>query len=122
MSKRSSYRTVSNNVINPNQNVCALHVAKALGVAAEVRYLHTAQDVFRAARLKYSVRSVATAVKSKTVGGARKHMTDIAAEFFIVVVAGHVLLLDTDGQTIVDTDPRKRDARKIKHVMACYPK
>tara|TARA_R100000027_G_scaffold3528_1_gene3230 strand:+ start:47 stop:559 length:513 start_codon:yes stop_codon:yes gene_type:complete len=46
----------SNNADNPNQNICALAVAEAFGVADDVRYLHVRSDTIRALRKKYTVR------------------------------------------------------------------
>jgi len=47
----------SNNSENPNQNICARAVAYALDVDKEVRYLHTLNDLIKAARKKWTVRS-----------------------------------------------------------------
>jgi len=59
----------------------------------------------------------------RTVGAARAKLsavalaeTDIIA--FIVTVVGHVLVVDREGLTVVDTAPRKRDRRKIMGVVA----
>lgn len=119
---RAGKRSRSNNPHNPNKNICTQALCVYLGVAEAVRYLHTIGDVKRAARVKYSVRSVLSSIKSKTVGGARKHLHDIGAEYFICWVDGHVVLLGTDGDTLIDTDPRVRDRRKLIGIWACYPK
>jgi hypothetical protein len=120
---RQTLKARSNNAANPNQNVCAQAVARALGVADAVRYLHTAEDLHRAARTRYSVRSVKSALKARTVGAARKRMPEVEGSHgFIVVVPGHVLLLDRNGRTVVDTDPRKRDGRRMVMVHALYSK
>lgn len=120
---RQAHKANSNNSRNPNQNVCAQRVAQALGVADQVRYLHTIEDMKRAVQKRYSMRSVATAVKSKTVGGARKNMPKVkGALYFVVHVPGHVLLLDHNGKTIVDTAPRKRDRRQMYGVYGVYRK
>lgn len=119
---RQALKASSNNPVNPNQNVCALMVARSLRVENEVRYLHTLDDLHRAARTRFSVRSVKSAVKADTVGAARRNMPQIGALGFIVYVEGHVLLLDAQGQTLVDTDPRKRDKRRILKVHGLYPK
>ena len=122
MTARQKERSKSNNKDNTNKNICALRVAQALGVAKDTRYLHNVKDMIYAARKAYTVRSRMSNVKGKTVGGARAKMIDMATEHstavgFIVIVKGHVLLIDKMGSTIVDTDPRQRDKRKI---MACY--
>lgn len=119
---RTELKARSNNAANPNQNVCAHIVARALGVADAVRYLHTADDIRRAARTRFSVRSVKTAAKARTVGAARRNLADIGALGFIVIVEGHVLLLDAEGNTIVDTDPRIRDKRRILEIHGLYRK
>ena len=122
MPNRAKYRELSTSVSNKNKNPCATAVAEYLGVADLVRYLHTYDDVKRAVAKKFSVRSVKTYVKSSTAGGARKKMSEIGAEYYIVWVAGHVLLMDKFGKTIVDTSPRKRDCRKILGIHGVYRK
>lgn len=122
MSYREQMRAESNNAQNSNKNVCALKVAEALGVSQSQRYFHNIEDVKRAAGKRFSVRSVKSAVKSNTAGGARKAMKDIPAVAFIVWVPGHVLLMDADGKTLVDTAPRKSDRRKLLGVWGVYPK
>jgi len=102
----------SNNSVNPNKNVCVYHVANALGVAAKVRYLHLMDDLIRAARTIYTVRSRKSSVKGNTVGKIRRQLSALGARYYIVGVPGHVLLLDSQGNTIVDTASRKRDKRK----------
>ena len=54
---RDRRKRYSNNSENPNQNVCAHHVAHCLGVKEKVRYLHNLGDLLRAARKKWNVRS-----------------------------------------------------------------
>ena len=125
MTTRQHYRNKSNNSVNSNKNICGLAVAKALGVEGTTRYLHTKTDIVRAIRTKFKVRSRLSNVKDKTVGASRKKLVDIANKMgednlvwgFLIMVEGHVLLLDADANTFVDTDPRQRDKRKIK---ACY--
>jgi len=112
----------SNNPDNPNQNICAMRVCQALGVADQVRYLHTISDVKRAAGKRFSVRSVKSAAKSNTVGGARSNLKAVGALAYIVHVEGHVLLLNADGESVVDTDARKRDRRKMLGVWGVYAK
>ena len=122
MSLRAAARQASNNPDNPNQNICALRVAQYFGVENSQRYLHHAGDVFRAIGSRFSVRSVQSRM-AKTVGGSRQSMAKIAATdstivAFVVVVAGHVLVCNRDGKTIVDTAPRKNDRRKLRFVRA----
>jgi hypothetical protein len=74
----------SNNPDNPNQNKCAQAVAKWLGVADKVRYLHSIHDVVRAARTRFTVRSRLSEAKKLlpkkklTVSQFRKIAQDIS--------------------------------------------
>jgi hypothetical protein len=121
---RQAQKEASNNKRNPNQNVCAQAVARSLGVADDVRYLHTIEDLKRAVGKRWSCRSVKSSLKSKTAGGSRKAMKahDQGAMFYVMWVPGHVLLMDRDGDTIVDTAPRKADRRKVLGCWGVYPK
>lgn len=115
---RSQHKTKSNNPLNPSQNLCALRVAQYLGVNGLVTYLHTINDLVRAARKVYTVRSRKSSVRANTVGKARKSLSNLDGKYYMIIVKGHVLLLDTNGTTIIDTDPRIRDKRKITHIYA----
>lgn len=117
MKIRAKYRSTSNNATNANKNICGLAVATALGVANNVNYLHTMDDIVRASRTKYTTRSRLSKLgKSKSIGKARAKMAAMSDENtvgFLIGIAGHVLLADAQGKTIVDTDSRKRDRRAV---------
>lgn len=128
---RQALRSSSNNPTNPNQNSCAYAVARVLMVDDEVRYLHTWGDMLRAVRKLWSMRSVASVVgitkNDKSVGAVRADLLKHAAQHrdvtsYVVRVDGHVLLIGRDGNTMVDTDPRKRDRRKVLNVYGVYVK
>ena len=87
----------------------------------------TGQNVWPGAlrRAGFGVRSRMSHLRSKerTVGGARARMRTIADNepgiiAFIVRVPRHVLVIDRSGITVVDTAPRKRDARRIVGLFA----
>jgi hypothetical protein len=120
---RLKFKENSNNTANQNQNICALAVAQYLRVDKKVRYLHKLPDLIRAARFDFKVVSRMTAAKAKgkSVGAIRKNLAAIGAMLFIVRVDGHVMLLHGNGETLIDTAPRKRDRRKVTHVYAIYP-
>ena len=125
MTTRAKARSASNNLANGNKNICGLAVAQALGVHEETRYLHTVDDVVYAARKRFTVRSRGSQVNGKSVGKMRSKLAKLAAQVegckgFIIRVKGHVLLLNTEGKTTVDSDPRQRDARKITHCFIVY--
>lgn len=118
---RKVYKNKSNNEMNNNKNICVLAVAEALGVDKETRYLHTMTDIVRAARNKYTVRSRKSTLKGETIGQLRKSIISKGdAICYIVRVPNHCMLLNSKGETVVDTDPRKRDKRKISHIYGVY--
>lgn len=125
---RQVMRDRSNNPKNPNKNACGLAVASALGVADVTRYLHTWEDLQRAIRSMYSLRSVKTAVRVKpytTLGSIRKSLQEHnksadACMAYVAHVDGHVLLLSHEGKTIIDTAPVKRDRRKVLNIYGVY--
>jgi hypothetical protein len=71
---------------------------------------------------------------TKSVGQARKIIAQINRDApdinkwgdpigtrYMIRVEKHALLLDYDGRTIVDTDPRVRDRRKVLDIRAVFP-
>ena len=126
--ERAYHRATSNNPRNRNKNVCGLAVAAALGVQDKTRYLHTWGDLQRAIRTTWSFRSVKSALRvtpnETSVGAMRKairnHNPEGTLMSYVVMVQGHVIMLNSDGSTAVDTDPRKRDCRKVKAVYGVY--
>ena len=123
---RKRFKAGSNNDTNPDQNICTLAVARWAGVQNNVRYLHTYDDLKRALRSRFSVRSVKSALgKAKTVGAARKEIANLFSERDDLVgvyisVPGHAMLIGPDGKTIIDTAPRTRDRRRILHATGIY--
>ena len=39
---------------------------------------------------------------------------------YVIRVEGHVLMIDRNGKTLVDTAPRKRDRRKVLDITGIY--
>lgn len=115
----------SNNPDNPNKNICALAVAKALQVDSNVRYLHTVCDIVRAAKTRYNVRSKNT-LAGLTVSDIRTKLSELLNSgidttlAYIVRVDEHAILLSADGETLVDTDPQVTDNRMITHIFEVY--
>jgi hypothetical protein len=60
----------------------------------------------------------AVRVRIKRKGVNKSSMSDPTA--YVVMVDHHVLMLDQQGNTIIDTDPRERDARKIHKIYGVY--
>ena len=76
-------------------------------------------------RFGYNVRSRQSAFKkAKTVSSLKKAIakyTDHTKNtLYYVHVCGHVLLLDSNGNVLVDTDPRQRDRRQVLNVKAVF--
>jgi hypothetical protein len=65
--------------------------------------------------------------KESTVGAARGKLALIAEQeplvlAFVIRVRGHVLIVGRTGHTLVDTDPRKNDRRKVENLYAIMHK
>jgi len=109
-----------------SKTVCVTTVLTALGVPiGNFKYTwngkkNTWKQILN--RHGFSVRSrLSRLPKGCTVGKARKFIAklqDPPGTFYAVSVQGHLLLLGNEGQTLIDTAPRKRDARKIVGISA----
>jgi hypothetical protein len=77
-------------------------------------------------RFDWSVRSRKSSLLkgTKTVGSVRRAIasyTDYTEDcMYLLHVMGHVLLLNSKGETVVDTAPRKVDRRKVYNVVAIF--
>jgi glutamate dehydrogenase/leucine dehydrogenase len=82
------------------------------------------EDLVLTMRTKYTVRSRESQVRGKTIGQIRAKLPKLAEEVnaiaFIARVKGHVMALDVAGKTMVDTDPRQRDKRRVTHLYVVY--
>ena len=120
----------SNNPDNPNKNLCVLEVAQFLGVDNEAKYLHYPMDIVLAARKSGKLITSHLTYKVgrfNTVGGIRKKLSEIAEKQknsigFLLYLEEHVILLDSNGKTIVDTDPRIKDRRAILGIWQFFSK
>ena len=85
---------------------------------------HTYLNVLR--RFGWAVRSRKSALLkgTKTVGSVRREISgysDYTEDVvYLIHVKGHVMLLNANGDTIVDTDPRKVDRRRVFNVVAIF--
>lgn len=127
-SARKKQIAESNNAQNRNKNVCALAVAKILGVDGATKYLHTWSDLSRAIRWMWSFRSVKSAVgmrKGDTVGKLRAKLAknygkDPKLYLYVAMTPEHVIVLGPKGETLIDTAPKKRDVRPVLKVYGVY--
>lgn len=106
---------------------CATATLNFFGVTGVTWNARTQENVWENTlrRAGYAVRSRSSKLgkRTSTVGSARKKIAEIAdAEpaivAFIARVDRHVLVIGRDGQTLVDTDPRKNDRRKLRGLVA----
>ena len=116
------------------KSVCVTAVLTALGVPLKsFHYTGKIGDGKRSAILNrngFACRSRLSKIgKNTSVGQARKKITKLnegaSVNYMVVVSYGrsaHLMLLDNEGKTLVDTDPRKVDKRRIQEVHAVYKK
>ena len=105
------------------KTVCTSSVLAYFGIApSEYNYSQYIRDINRVLRSKgFSVRSRFSSVvtkKFKTVGAIRERVKalNVPSGAFYVGVSGHVLVMDREGNTIIDTSPRKRDKRQVLEI------
>lgn len=109
---------------------CASAVLNFFGVQGATWNERTQRNIWPGAlrRNGFSVRSRMSALgKCSTVGKARKKIKEIADGdagiiAFIATVDGHVLVIDRNGKTTVDTNPKARDQRKLFAFAAVWAK
>lgn len=125
-------RTAAGKMQSQAKTVCTSHVLAAFGICSST-YHYSGQFAQRAAILRrngYAVRSRMSRLgKRKTVGAARSIIPFMGdppgSRYELVLVYGdsrHAILLDQQGKTIVDTDPREADRRRVVAIHAIYPK
>ena len=112
------------------KTACATAVIRSLGIAdsafhstATRRTTDAYEGVIR--RNGFALRSRKSAAGKGTVGAIRTKLSglgDPKGTVYLVRVKGHVLLLDGAGNTICDTDPRKRDRRQVVKIHAIWRK
>jgi len=114
------------NLDQPYKNPCTSAIAEHLGFLGEARYLQLLKDIVYNARKKFTVRRRNSKFKlPNTIGQIRAIASSKPEEgviYYLIYVEGHVLLLDSTGKTVVDTDPRKRDRRKCRKIYAISKK
>ena len=108
---------------------CASAVLAYFGVRGTTWNERTKTNVWENTmrRAGFSVRSRFSQLTKKetTVARARAKIASMAAQdvtilAFVVRVPQHVLVVDRAGNTIVDTDPRKADRRRITGICAIF--
>jgi hypothetical protein len=114
-----------------SKTVCVTAVLSALGIDPErfhststARNVDAYEGVIR--RRGFALRSRRSSFPRKvTVGGLRdgiRRLDDPDGTLYLVRIRAHVLLLDAEGRTVVDTAPRRSDRRAVVKVHAVWPK
>lgn len=103
------------------KTVCTSAVLTFFGVdRSTYRFAQTITDAMNILRRNgFSVRSrKSLAGKNCSIGKFRDKVRSgkIEGKNFLIRVDGHAMVVNGNGETVVDTDPRKRDRRKITHV------
>ncbi len=109
---------------------CAGATLRYFGVNGPTWNNRTKKNVFRDTlrRHGFAVRSRKSKLGSiKTIGAARARIAQMAKDepqvlAFMVTVKRHVLVIDTNGETVVDTSPRIKDKRQIEAIDAVFIK
>jgi hypothetical protein len=100
----------SNNKTDSNKNICVLAIAKHLGVDQMSTYFHNSLDLIDATKTLHDVSNIIEPVRV-CVGNLPNLIQFVKiAEIkpligAIVHVHKHVILVDSDGYALVDTNP-----------------
>lgn len=98
------------------KTVCSSACLAFMGIAPDTyHYSGTIFSIVNVFRTKgFSVRSRKSRVKGLTISQAKKKIMGWdEGGYYLIQVQGHALMINCLGETVVDTDPRKADRRKI---------
>ena len=114
---REEERKYSSNHQNPNKNTCCLAITDYFETSDLCKYLHTLGDLILSISKKHSVYRLHNLVDNLIVENARKKLlfNNNNVKGYILSLDDHVILLDEIGNTVVDTDKKNYDSRKIMH-------
>lgn len=102
---------------NQNKSFCSSAVASYLGTYHLTPYLHTLGDIIISISKKYNLYNLDRIVKEYTIDNSRsilKNMsTSINLKGYLIGVEDHIMLLDVNGDTLVDTDPQDSEDKRI---------
>jgi hypothetical protein len=116
------------------KSVCATAVLTAIGVPVDgFKYTGCVADGRRTAILNrhgFTCRSRMSKIgKNATIGQARKKISKLddssSTRYMVSIACGgqtHLMLLDKNGETLVDTDPRRADRRRVFAIYAVNKK
>jgi hypothetical protein len=117
---REEEKKYSSDPNDPNKSICCKAVTDYFKTTNLCTYLHNSGDIVYSIAKKYNVADKDYLVKGMTVEAAREVLRKNSlkekrkVKGYFIIVKDHALLLNEKGETIVDTDPRKIDYRKIE--------
>jgi hypothetical protein len=125
------HRTDASGNYGSSKTVCVTAALTAIGIpvgafhsTSTKRNVNAYEGVVM--RNGYCLRSRKSSMpRNATVGGCRaaiRKLNDPAGTLYLVRIHAHVLLLDANGNTVVDTAPRKNDRRPVMRIHAVWPK
>ena len=101
---------------NQNKSFCSSAVASYLGTYHLTPYLHTLGDIIISISKKYNLYNLDRNVKGYTVDNVRRRLRSMSTnktKGYLIGVEEHIMLLDTDGNTVVDTDSQDGEDKRI---------
>ena len=119
---RYTKRSISNNISNPNQNICALTIANHFSKPSNSTYLHTLQDLIT--HIQTTNKTTTTKkFNNLTIHRANslfiKYSKTIKPiKYYLIYTHSHTALLNNLGQTIIDTAPNHNNT--IQHTIIIY--
>lgn len=124
---RADLAANSNNTCDPNKNLCTLEVARGFAVENTVKYLHTYEDLLKAMRKKWKLKSSKTLLKFTTGKTSTTELRklivkngDPDALAYVVYVKGHIMAMNKVGVDYVDTSPKETKDKHVQKVWAVY--
>ena len=124
---RAELAANSNNSFDPNKNICTLEVARGFAVENTVKYLHTYEDLLRAMRKKWKIKSSKTMLKFTSGKTSTKELRtlitkngDPNALAYIVYIKGHIMAMNKIGEDYVETSPNETKTKPVEKVWAVY--
>ena len=104
---------------DPNKSVCCKAVTDYFKTTKLTKYLHTSGDIVVSIAKKHNVEDKDKLVAGLTVEQARENFKwnskreKNKVKGYFITVEKHAMLLDANGETIVDTDPQDGEDNRI---------
>lgn len=116
---REEEKRFSSNPFDPNKSICCSAITDYFKTTKLCTYLHNSGDIVFSIAKKHNVVDKDLLVKGLTVEEAREVMElnslkeNTKVKGYFISVKDHAMLLDENGNTIVDTDEQEGDDNRI---------